>query len=380
MSTITPLEIVADDQKELLAVAAQNGLQPETTQNLQTSFAPLFTQARSIMEKSRLIEVTDVSQKLEIKLARTYRLELRAIRVASDKTRKELKEESLKKGKAIDGFHNILLHLVEAEETRLDQSEQFAERKEAERKAALKAVREELLKPFAVDCALFQLGEMTDETFDQLLSGTKLAHEAKIEAARKAEAERIEREAAIAAEQARIKAENEKLRKEAEEKEAALKAERERVAKEQAAALEAARKEREALEAIAAEERRKAEVARKEAEAKAAKDRAELEARALAEREAAEAVARKEREAREKLEAEKRAAEEQATARVKAEADALRKAAAAPDRDKLLAFATAIAAVVPPVLTTADGQAISATLKTSHEKFVKWVTEKAGAL
>lgn len=380
MPTAQPLEIVADDQAELLAVATQNGLQPETTQNLQASFAPLFTQARSVLEKSRGIAVTDVSQTLEIKLARTFRLELRAIRVASDKTRKELKEESLKKGKAIDGFHNILLHLVETEEARLDEQEKFAERKEADRKAGLKAEREALLKPYAIDCALFSLGDMSAETFDQLLSGTKLAHEARLEAARKAEAERIAAEAVIAAEQARIKAENERLRKEAEEKEAALKAERERVAQEQAAAAEKARKEREAIEAAAVEERRKAEVARKEAEAKAAKERAEIETKAKVEKEAAEAIARKEREAREALEKEKRAAEAADQARAAEAAAAARKAAAAPDREKLLAFADAIDDVRLPGLTTPEGIAFEAVIKTSHNKFVNWVKEKAGGL
>jgi hypothetical protein len=409
MSTAAPLEIVEDDQKELLAVAAQNGLLPETTQNLQSTFAPLFKQARSVLEKSRSIHVTDVSQKLEIKLARTLRLELRAIRVASDKTRKELKEESLKKGKAIDGFHNILLHLVEAEERRLDEQEQFAERLEAERKAALKAEREEMLKPYSIDTAVFSLGDMTEDTFNQLLSGTKLAHEAKIEAARKAEADRIAAEQAHLAEQARIKAENERLKKEAEEKEAALaaeraaaaaerakqevalKAERERVAaeqaaerarvtKEQAEAAAAAKAELDRREALAAEERKKQEAAAAEIRrvaadqaAKAEADRKAQEEAARKERERLQAIADSERAAREKLEAEQAAAK-------KAADDAARKAAAAPDKEKLRAFAEALWGMTLPELTTPAGIAVMTVLKSQHEKYIAWVTKQGEAL
>lgn len=380
MSEITPVEIVADDQKELLAVAVQNGLLPETTQNLQASFAPLFSQARSIMDKSRGITVTSVDQKLEIDLARKCRLALKGVRVSSDKIRKELKEESLKKGKAIDGFHNILLHLVEVEETRLEEQEKFAERMEAERKAALKVQREELLKPYAIDVTVFSLGDMSQETFDQLLSGTKLAHEAKIEAARKAEAERIAREAAHAAEQARIKEENERLKREAEEREAALASERARVAEEQAKAAEIARKEREAIEAKAAQERKEAaEAARQEALRQQALREVERQ-KAEAEKAALELKAKQEREAREKLEAERAAAQKAVADRIVAEQNAAKKAAAAPDKEKLRAFAEELWGMKLPDLTSEGGLTILATLKTQHEKYIAWVTKQSEAL
>lgn len=322
MPESTILEIVADDQKEFAAVAQQNGLLPETTQNLQSSFAPLFTQARSILEKSRAIVVTDANQKLEIELAGTYRKALKAVRVTSEKTRKELKEESVKKGRAIDGFHNILLHLVEGEETRLDEQEKFAERQAAERKAALKTQREELLKPYGIDLLGYSLGEMTEITFDQLLSGTKLAHEAKIEAARKAEAERIAAEAAAVAEQARIKAENERLKKEAEEKEAALAAER-----------------------------------------------AKLEAKA-----------NEERLAKEKLEAEAARIQKALAAERETERENARKAAAAPDKEKLRAFAESLWDIKLPELTSDGGKAVLAALTAQHEKYIAWVTKQGESL
>lgn len=405
----TPVEVITDDDKQLIAIVQQNGLQAETAQNLQAAFAPLFASARTILEKSRAVTVTDVSQKDAIKIAKIYRIELKNIRVAGDKVRKELKEESLKKGKAIDGFYNILDHLVSTEEARLTEQEKFAEIKEAQRKAALKTEREELLKPYGLDLTGYALGDMSAETFDQLLTGTKHVHEAKIEAARKAEADRIAKEAAEQAERIRIQAENERLRKEAEfAKAEADRIEKERVKAEQEAAhllavekakadeaakiaAEIARKEREAIEAKAKAEREAIEAqAKKDREAAdeaARQERLKEQALREVERQKAESAAKEaqakldaERQAREKIEAEQKKAKELEAARITAENTAKQKAAAAPDRDKLLAFAAAIKAVQIPTLQTETGIALTATIKASHDKFVNWINEKAGAL
>jgi chemosensory pili system protein ChpA (sensor histidine kinase/response regulator) len=361
----TTLEVLPDDAKELAIVVKQNGLTPEATQNLQSSFAPFFADARKILEQSRQIVVTDASQKLQVKLAREYRLALRAVRIGADKTRKELKEDSDRKSKAIQGFYNILLHLTESEEQRLDDQEKFADKLEAERKAKLKAVREEALKPYAVDTSFMSLADMPDATFAQLLENTRAGHEAKLAAAAKAEADRIAAENERLKEEARIREENAKLKAEAEAREAAAKAERERVAKEKADAEEAARKEAarikaesdaklaeekriakekadaalkaheeamriqaEKLEAIAAEDRRKAaeqaEAARKQREAAEAEQKrliaerdAELE-RLARERKKADEVRRQEREA---YEANQRAIQQAAEAKAKAAKD-----------------------------------------------------------
>lgn len=400
--TITPEVVSNAEQKELLAVVQQNGLPPEAAVSLQTAFMPAFSEARAILQQSRGIVVTDAGQKLQIKLAREYRLALKAVRVTADKTRKELKDESLRRGRAVDGFYNILLHLTESEEKRLADQEEFAERQEAARKEALKLKRAEILVAIAVDPNLYQLGEMSEETFQQLVEGTKLARAAAAEAAKKAEAERIAKEAADAAERERIRLENERLKKEAEVKEAALKAERERVAKERAEAEAKAKAEREAAEAKLAEERRIAEEkaaaerkrvederkaadekARKEREAieaRAAKEKAELEARAKVEREAAEATAAKERAAREKLEAEAKAVREAESARLATEKEAKRKAAAAPDKEKLSAFAETIRTLPIPELSTESGGVVRTKLFEQVGKFAAWVEKEAAAL
>ena len=352
----TTLEIMPPNgQLQPLVLKLDEGLTPDTAQSLRAAFEGYFTAADEWRQKALSIQITRPDQFREMKLARETRLALREIRINAEKTRKALKEDSLKKGKAIDGIYNMLAYAVEPLEKHLLEQEQYIQRIEEQRKAKLKAEREAELIPLGVDVSLYQLGEMDDATFGQLLETNRLAYAARQEAARKAEQERIERERKEAEEraarEAAAAAEREKLR-----------LENERLAKEKAEAEAQARAERERLEA-----ERKAELARIEKERQAA------EAKAKAEREAAEAQARAEREAREKAEAELKAKQE-AEARAKAEQEAAaRAAAAAPDRDKLDALAQAIRALPVPSLTTHAGQEIEIVIRSQVEKFAAWI-------
>lgn len=334
------VEIMPDANAELAVIVSENRLAPEAAQSLQASFSPLFAEARSVIEKSREITVTDASQKLEIKLAREFRLELRRIRTTGDKLRRELKDESLRRGRAIDGFQNILLHLTAEEEERLDAQEKFVERQEAQRKAQLKASREAALAPYGLDTSFLQLGDMPDDTFAQLLENTRAGHEAKLAAARKVEEDRIRAENERLKEEERIRAENVRLQREAKERD------------------DAARKER---EAVAAREK--------------------------AQREAAEATLRAEREAREKVERELKAERDAEETRKRDEAAAARKAAAAarkaaaaPDREKLLYYARAVRALDLPKFATQPAADVATLVIAQRNKFAAFVEEKAFSL
>jgi hypothetical protein len=253
----TTLEIMPPaGQLQPLVLKLDEGLTPDTAQSLRSAFEEYFTAADEWRSKALSIQITRPDQFREMKLARQTRLALREIRINAEKTRKALKEDSLKKGKAIDGIYNMLAYAVEPLEKHLLEQEQFIQRIEEERKARLKAQREEALRPFT-DVSLYQLGEMDEATFANLLETNQLAFAARQEAARKAEAERIERErieaeerakreAEAAAERERIRAENERLRAEREAAEAAAKAEQEAAARAAAAAPD-----REKLDALA---------------------------------------------------------------------------------------------------------------------------------
>lgn len=390
--------VAPEDEQQLAVIVEKEHLSGETGLSLQQSYAPLFAQARGVIEKSRGIVVTDGKQKLEITMARACRLELKAIRVAADKTRRDLKDESLRKGRAIDGFFNILSELVANEETRLENHEKFVERQEAARKEALRVERTKVLTDMQADPTIYQCGEMTEETFQQLVEGIRLARAAAAERARKEEAERIERETKERAEQERIRAENERLKAEAAEREKkaaierelaekelrrlaeekaeterAAKAERERIAKENAdreAAL-AAERARVAKEKADAEEKTRRELAEQKrfADEQRAKDKA-----------AADAVAKKEREAREKAEAALQAQRDAEEQKRRAAEETVRRAANAPNKDKLIAYAHAIAAIDFPQFSTPESQAIGEVVKAQRDKLVAWIAQKSEAL
>lgn len=376
---------------QILAVAVQSGLELESAQSLQAAFAPMFAQAEDWRKKVETINITDASQVREMKLARETRLALREIRIHAEHTRKKLKEDSVRKGKAIDGVANVLKFLIEPLEARLLEQEQFAERQEAARKMKLKVDREEQLKPFGVDTTFYALADMPEDAFTALLDGSRAAHEAKLAAAKKAEEDRLARLKAEAEERERIRAENERLKREAEEREAAARAERE------AAAAKLAEQKRLADEAAAAE-RAKAEAARLAAAEQARKEREELAAKARAEQERIEAENAKklrqlafekaeferkaaiERAEKEKLEQEAAALRETEARRVRLAAEQAAREAAAPDKEKLIIFAQAVRALELPEFSTETAKSLGKVVASQQIKFALWIEEKAGAL
>lgn len=384
--------VVAPEILQLETRIKESGVEAVTAESLGVAFRPIFTDVHAIIERAKAApKVTDATQLTEMKAVRAIRLELAEQRIKGDKLRAKLKEDSILRGKAIQGVYNLLEFMVKPLEESLLESEKFAERAEAARKAALKVERETAMTVYGVDVAFYQLGEMSAEQFTSLLTSTKAAHEAKLAAVAKTEADRLAKEKEEAEERERVRLENEKLKQEAIAREAAAKAEREKA---EAAAREAA--------AVAAREqaeiKAKAEAAAKVAAEKAAKERAEIEAKAKAERdalraeservariaqaerEAIEAEALKEREARQKLEADAKAMRDAEAAKVIATIRAAEKAAAAPDKAKLLAYAAAIRAIVVPSLDTLEGTPIAAQCRESAEKFAKWVVSKAETL
>jgi len=306
-------------KSELAIIIETSGLPVNKATALLEAFTPLVNEAGKLCAMAGQILVTDATQLTEMKEARKVRLALKDVRVAAEKARKELKADALAQGKAIDSANKWLLERIEPAETQMEAAEQFAARAEAKRKADLVESRSRVLAPFGVDPIIYPLGEMSDAQWAQLLDGSRLAFEAKQAAAAKAEADRLAAEEAARVEQARIRAENDRLRSEAEAAAKAAAAERAKVEAERRAAEATARAEREKAEA----ELRAANEARQKAEREAQRARDEAAAKAKAEKDAADR-------------------------RAKAEAEAARKAAAAPDADKLRAFAAALRAIPQP--------------------------------
>jgi len=303
-----------------------------------SEFESQFNEIVSESEKEITKEITEKAKRLRIDIGK--------VRIGTEKLRKEQKEEYLRAGKAIDGVSNILKWAVADKENKLKEIENHFELKEKEYREKIQSERAELLSKYVEDAHERNLSSMDEDVWNAYFQTKKKAWEDEQAAIKKAEEERIERErldklennrkleiapymqflteskdlrnmsdtdyssliseckkakSEYDTEQEKIRIENEKLKKEAEEKE------KNRIAEEKA------RKEREEAERKAREEKER-------------KEREAYEAKLKAEREAREKIEREEKEKREKLEAELRAkqeaerkAKEEEEARIQAE-------------------------------------------------------------
>lgn len=287
---------------KLTVIAKENGLDVEKTQGLLSKFKEPLEHAQNALETAKGIQVTSEDQTAEMEEARHARLELKDIRVGVEHTRKELKEQSLREGKAIDGMANIIKAMVIPAEEYLEKQEKFAENLAKEVLARQTAERLNTLLQYTDSPNLYSFESMDAGVFEKLVSELKTAKETRENAEKQVELDRIAKEKADKEEQERIRQENAKLKAEAE-----------------------------AREAAAAKERAKAEAERKAIEDAANKKQAEMQAKLDAEREA--------REAAEKADADKQAFLDHKAAIAEEEK---RKALLAPDKEKLLAFADVI--------------------------------------
>lgn len=368
-------EVVKDDA----LAPALSGLEPSTARQLREAFVPALLKIEEWERQALDLTVTDETQTAKMKMAGVMRKDLKKVRVSLDKKRKEMNADALARTKAINAAAHIIEALIVPLEKRLHEQESFGERAAQARRDALASSRADALRAYGADPAVYAaLGELSEDAWNGTLESVRLAHEAKLEAARQAEAIRIEAER-IAAErreaerQAQIKLEaerverervqaeeNARLRAEAEEREAAAKAERERIEAEHAAERAKAKAEADAKEA----EARAAREAAERAEASLAAERAEREAEA----------------ARVKAvhEAERQAAEREARRRQEEDAAIRQAAELAPDREKLAAFAALLKGIEVPALTTERGKAAGAKVADQLAKMAAWI-EKTGA-
>jgi hypothetical protein len=377
---------VIQNNNELIAIVEKSGLEMTKGQRLLEMFTPYFNKMAEIEGKINSLNSVNPGA-IDVKMAREIRLALKNNRVASEKVKEDTKAMILIEGRLIDNLNNIVKNTSKGLEMQCESIEKFAEIQEQKRKEERKAHRLELLKPYEPEEGYFQsnydLLNMGDDAFDNLLSGTKLNYEAKKEAERKAEAERIAREKAEAEERERMRQENERLKKEAIERERLAEIERKKQEKKLAEQKAKAEAERKALEEKARKEaierERLAEIERKKQEKKLAEQKAKAEA----ERKALEEKARKEAIERERLEKEletKKKAEEERLAKIEAEKKAKaqeeKKLAMQPDKKKLESFAEFLQTINMPDVKSKEAKEIVNSVQELLNKVTNFIQTK----
>lgn len=171
---------------KLLEVIQESNLEVVESKSILERFGDYEAIAKEWEVKAKQIVVTDATQLTEMAMAREARKKFSQLRIDIEKARKEMKEQSLRKGQAIDSVAKFLKGLVEPIESYLRQQEDFIQIQEAKKLAEEKAEEERL-----------------------------------------AEIQRLAEEKAQREEQERIRKENEELKKKAQEQEEAMRKERE---------------------------------------------------------------------------------------------------------------------------------------------------------
>lgn len=184
-------------ENQLLKVITDSKVEQSTALSLQNAFLPFYDNLLTWSEKAKTLVVTDASQTREMKMAREGRLALRDIRVAANKKRIALKEDSTRYGKAVQNVYNLIDDLCTPAEKHLEEQEKFVEIQEEARKAELKRVRMAELLPYAEFVApgsYVDLGEYTESEYANILTSCKELLENKIAEEAQAELDRIAKE------------------------------------------------------------------------------------------------------------------------------------------------------------------------------------------
>lgn len=219
---------MSEPQQSLSLVIPERGIMaPDTVTSLEATFGPLYARADDLMRQAALVKVTALDQLGHMQTARTVRLQLRTLRGEIAAAHKAAKEDSLKKGRAIDLIKNTAVDAIGKAEDYLLEQEEFKVRFEREQRDGLRADRVRLLSVFSdlIPLPTFELADLSTEDFTTLLEGTQARHE-KEKARREQEAQvQAQREQAERLERERLEAENARLKAEQAEK-SKLRAER----------------------------------------------------------------------------------------------------------------------------------------------------------
>lgn len=327
----------------------------EKQQEVSNVLNQIFTGTSDWENQVDAIDVKGIDDRMSINLADAARLNVKKARISAEKifdAKREEVQQRMSDFKTEDALwlkaKQIMQIKFKAIEDKAEWKAKYVERYEKEQRELRAENRRLQVQKFSPDVALIEFENMSDETFSVFISGIEKAYNDKIEAARKAEEERIAKEKAESEERERIRLENERLKLEAIEKEKQM-----------------------------AAERAKAEAERKAVELKAKKEKELADAKLKAEKEANEKL---QAEIRAKAEAEKKAkrdAELKEEAEVKAKKEAQAKAAKAPKKQKLNIWIDGF------VIGTPNGMNEDLTvieIVQKFESFKKWAKTKIESL
>jgi len=323
----------------------------EKRNEVQSVLNHVFNGVAKKREQLETVVVADENDRVNMKLANTIRLGVKNVRLSAEKTFDAKRAEVQQQMLAYKTEDSLWMKAKQTMQILTKEIEENARWKE-ETRARFEAEQKELetqkrmlrVQKVAPEITRNEFENMSNEVFEKFATGLEKAYTDKIEAEAKAEEERIAKEKAEVEERERIRIENEKLKAEAEAKEKQLQAERAKAEKERKEAEEKARIEAE--KAAAEKAKLEAEIKAKEAEAE--RQRKEQESKAAAE--------------------------------LKAKQEAEKKAANAPDIDKINQLKLQLSSIQMPDVKGEEAKKIVANVQVLIEKVTGYITDNVNRL
>lgn len=205
---------MSEPQQSLSLVIPEKGLMtPDTVSSLELTFGPLYARADDLMRQAALVKVTALDQLGHMQTAKTVRLQLRGLRGEIAAAHKTAKEDSLKKGRAIDLIKNTAVDAIGKAEDYLTEQENFKARHEAALRDGTRNERLKLLSHFTDLIPLPQtdVADLSTEDFGTLLAGTEARHSKEMERLKQEAEAKRQQEQADKIERERLEAENQRL-------------------------------------------------------------------------------------------------------------------------------------------------------------------------
>lgn len=352
-----------ENQTELVVIlppdvqALANNVADEKKEVVISVLNTVFSKTSEWKKQVDSIEVKDINDKVSINMADVIRKAAKDERLVFEKmfdAKREEVQQQMLSYKTEDSLwlkakQTMQILTKEVEEIAKYKAD-YVKRYEAEQKELKTQQRMIDVAKFNTEIERVEFENMSDETFSKFLSGLEKDYNDRIEAEKKAEEERLEAERLEKERIAKLEADAERLRKEAIEKEKALEKER---------------KENARLAKIEAE--------------KQAEIQAELKAKADAERKALEEKARIEKEKADKIAAELKAkqdaeikAQQEKEKAEKEAAEAAKKAAKAPDKEKLMSWVASIKPTINIQLKSKEATELCDEIISKFAGFQKW--------
>mgnify|MGYP007069470480 CR=1 FL=1 len=386
-------EIKKIETSDLDEVIVSSGLAIQEGEAAKQSYLPFLIQLSEVQEQSKKINY-DAPTSIDEKIARELRLQTVKIRTAAGNLKDERKKIHLLKGNLEQASYNLIAASCKVAEETFVVVEKATEMAEKKRIEDLAIDRTNEMSEYT-EIIPAGIGAMNQEVYDYYLNAAKLSYEAKIQAEKKAEEDRIAKEksdmeAKRVADELAAKEKAEQAAKQAEleaqlviERELAAAKEKELEIERQKAAEELKKQQEIADAKIEAELARVAELARIENE----------KANALLMEEQAKQIAYEQQVARDakimndaiaaekaksaKLEADAKAARDAEFAKIEAERIAKENAAKAPRKEKLTVWVDSFKITTP---TGAENDAVALDIVSKFEGFKKWAKNEINKL